>query len=54
MIADAFECARAYEACIGPRHKADILEALPFDQVDDVGDVGVQIDVLAQQMRALA
>jgi hypothetical protein len=48
-----FECARAYEACIGPRHKADILEALPLDQVDDVGDVGFQIDVLAQQMRAL-
>ena len=42
MIAYTFECARAYEACIGPRHKADILKALPLDQVDDVGDVGVQ------------
>ena len=52
-IPNAFECARANKACIGPRHKADVLKAFPFDQVHDVGNVGVQIDVLAQQMRAI-
>jgi RNA-directed DNA polymerase len=50
-IADAFERARAP---IGMNHEADVLEALPFDEVDDVRDVGVQIDVFPQQMRALA
>jgi hypothetical protein len=47
MIADAFECACAYEPCVGPRDKTNILKAFPLDKVDDIGDMGVQIDALA-------
>ena len=36
------------------RHQAGVLDVLPFEQVDDVGDVGVEDDVLAQEMRAVA
>jgi hypothetical protein len=34
--------------------QADVLEVLPFEHVDEVGDVGVEIDVLAHEVRALA
>ena len=30
------------------------IEILPFDDVDDVRDMGVETDILAQQMRTLA
>jgi hypothetical protein len=36
------------------RDQADVLQVFPFEQVDDVGDVGVEDDVLAQQVRAVA
>jgi len=32
------------------RDQADVLEVFPFEQVDDVGDVSVEDDVLAQKM----
>ena len=35
-------------------HEANVLKALPFDNIDDVRDVGIQINVFAQEMRALA
>src|SRR5688500_4298509 len=35
------------------RDQAHVLEILPFEQVDDVGDVGVEGDVLAEKMRAV-
>jgi len=35
-------------------HQANVVEILPFDNVDDVGDMGVEIYVLVQQMRTLA
>src|SRR5262249_29840204 len=33
-------------------HQADVLEVLPFDDIDDVGDVGVEIDILAHEVAA--
>src|ERR1700735_2502248 len=36
------------------RHEADVLEVFPIHQIDDVGDLGVEIDVFAQKMRAVA
>ena len=32
----------------------DILKVFPFHQIDHVADMGRQVDVLAQQMRAIA
>jgi len=32
--------------------EAKIRETFPFDDVDDIGDMGVEIDILTQQMRA--
>jgi hypothetical protein len=34
--------------------QTNVVEILPFDDIDDVGDVGVEIDILAQEMRTLA
>jgi hypothetical protein len=34
--------------------QTNVAEILPFDDIDDVSDVGVEIDVLAEKMRALA
>src|SRR6516225_11316007 len=31
-----------------------VLEVLPFDDIDNVGDVRVEIDILAHEVRALA
>ena len=53
-IADLLKSARAHPASIGMYHQANIVEILPFDNVDDVGDMGVEIYVLVQQMRTLA
>ena len=36
------------------RHQANARQILPFEQVDDVGDVGVEVDVVAEQVRAVA
>src|SRR5713226_7310423 len=36
------------------RDQADASEFLPFDNVDDVGDVGVEDDLLAHEVRTLA
>ena len=53
-IADLLKSARAHPASIGMYHQANVVEILPFDNVDDVGDMGVEIYVLVQQMRTLA
>lgn len=53
-IADLLKSARAHPASIGMYHQANVVEILPFDDVDDVGDMGVEIYVLVQQMRTLA
>ena len=34
--------------------EADVLQVLPFHHIDDVGDVGVEIDVLRQEVRTFA
>jgi hypothetical protein len=34
--------------------QADVPEVLPFEHVDEIGDVGVEIDILAQEVRAFA
>src|SRR5215210_1634047 len=36
------------------RHHTDAVEVLPFDDINDIGNVGVQIDTGVEQMRALA
>src|SRR5438876_385751 len=41
-------------AAIGMADQHDVLEALPFDHVDDVGDVGREIDLGIDQVTALA
>ena len=46
--------AGAGPAAVGMHDETDVAQILPFDQVDDVGDVGVEDDVLAQQMLAVA
>ncbi len=53
-VADLLERARARPAAIGMHHQAHVLEVFPFEDVDDIGDVGVEVDVLAHEMRALA
>jgi len=53
-IADLLKSARPHPASIGMYHQANVVEILPFDNVDDVGDMGVEIYVLVQQMRTLA
>ena len=53
-VADLLERAGARPAAIGMHHEADVLQVLPFEQVDDVGDVGVEDRILAQQVRAVA
>ena len=49
-----FKSARTNPASIGMDDETNVLKVLPFDDVDDVRDMGVEIDVLAQQMRAFA
>ena len=53
-VVDLFERARGRPAAVGMRDEADILQVFPVHQIDDVGDVGVEDDVLAEQMRAVA
>ena len=52
-VADLLERARAWPAAIGMHREADVLEVFPFEQVGDVGDVGVEHHLLAQEMRAV-
>lgn len=35
-VTDAFQCARAYEAGIGPRHEMDVLKTFPLNEIDDI------------------
>ena len=34
-------------------NEADVRQVLPFDEIGDVGDMGVEADVLVQKVRAL-
>src|SRR6185295_15236764 len=47
-LADRFERARGRPAAIGMRDQANASQILPFEHVDDVGDVGVEVDVLVE------
>ena len=42
MVADLFERAGARPAAPGVDCEAAVVDILPFEQVDDVGDVGVE------------
>jgi hypothetical protein len=46
--------ARNRVAGVGVATQDDIGQPLPFDDVDDVGNVGRQLDLLVEQVRALA
>src|SRR5207302_3987550 len=49
-----FECSRYGKAPIGMRHQTEVREIFPSDDVDDVGEVEVEIDILAHEMGAFA
>jgi len=53
-IAHLLGDARDDHAAIGVADQHDVVEVLPFDHVDDVGNVGREIDLAADQVRALA
>ena len=53
-VSDLLQRAGARPPAVGVHDQADVLEVLPFEHVDEVGDVGVEIDVLAHEVRALA
>src|SRR5262249_58710088 len=46
--------ARAGPTAIGMDDQTNVVEVFPFDHVDDVGDVSVEDDILAHEVRALA
>src|SRR5205807_7602992 len=45
--------ARNYPPAIRVTAKDDVVEIFPLEQVDDIRDVGIQIDLAAKQMRPL-
>ena len=49
-ISDLLKSARTGPACIGMGDQTNVIKTLPFDEVDDVRDMGDEIDVLAPQM----
>src|SRR5262249_50830177 len=51
---DLLHSARAGDTRIRMHDKANILKALPLDDIHNISNMGVEIDVLAQQMRPLA
>src|SRR5262249_28799867 len=46
--------ARAGPTAVGMDDQTNVVEVFPFDHVDDVGDVSVEDDILAHEVRALA
>jgi hypothetical protein len=53
-VQDVFDGAGRRDAAVRMGNQHDTAEILSHDQVHDVGDVAIDIDVRAQQMRTLA
>jgi hypothetical protein len=52
--ADLLNNSRANPAAVRVNDQANACKVLPFEDVDDIGDVCVEIDLLSYQMRTLS